>query len=88
MTEWGGLFWLYQGDLPRPKPLCCLDVVKKFVMFGGGGGGGWVCKHILELRLCFDQAEPKIKCLSPVAFRNINLTESFVLSVQVMSILG
>ena len=31
------LFWLYYGYVPRPKPLCCLDMVSKWVM-----GGWWV----------------------------------------------
>ena len=30
------LFWLCNGDIPRHKPICCLEVVNKFVVDGGG----------------------------------------------------
>ena len=50
--------WLWYGDRPNPNPLCCLELVKKFVVVvGGGGGWWWVCKPILVLSLGFDQAE-------------------------------
>ena len=44
------IFWLYYGDIPKPKPPRCLEVIKKFVV-----GGWWVLRTILVFS--FGQAE-------------------------------
>ena len=45
----------YLGDIPRPKPLCCLEVDKKFVVGGGVDVVDDVCKPVFSIG--FDQGE-------------------------------
>ena len=59
-----GLFGLYYGVIPISNPLCCLELVKKFVV--GGQVVVVLCKPILVFSLGFDQAdqlETFSKCL-------------------------
>ena len=70
------LIGFYYGNMPRPKPLCCLELVKKFVVVGGGGG--WVCKPILVFSFALDQAEKMVN------ERETQLSTSFLHVVVLM----
>ena len=71
-------YWLYGGDIPKPKLQCCLELVKQFL----------VVVVVLVLNICLDQAEQCLEDVSGLEGRQHFLKHFLIKVLAIQAILS